>query len=452
MDNFLVAGISEMKAISGTEAGCSMEELWSAVQKFTAWLEKTGYRSYDPYDFWGTSYGRFARRLYYKKNPAGVLLTAPFILLEILYPGYRRLFVEKNRYPTADAQLGLAFLNLYESKSEQEGPKSSAAQASQAHDRPAEYWLARAKEIAAGLLKQSVPGYKGNCWGYPFDWQHVNGLMPKGTPHITATPYCYELFTTLYDLTGEGHYFEVAKSIATFVFEDLKDTPTGEDSAASSYTPYDRTKVVNASAYRAFVLMDAAERFQKEDYRTKALKNVRFILQSQNGDGSWLYAIDNPAEAFIDNFHTCFVLKNLYKLNRRLQSSEVRQAVQRGYEWYRKALFDEEENPRSYAIAPRVEIVRLELYNVAEAISLGLMLKDEFPNAAILAGIQTARLIRKYQVPRGHWVTRIYIGGIRHTLPYLRWSQSQLFLALTNFLAAASKQNNPVNECLRVAQ
>lgn len=440
-----------VKVISEAEAGCSVDELWTAVERFTEWLEKTGYGSYDPYDFWGTAYGKLARRLYYRKNPVGVLLTAPFILLEIVYPGYRRLFVRRDRYPTADAQLGLAFLNLYSAKSGQVPAKAGAEKYS-AKERPAEFWLRRAKVVAADLLKQSIPGYKGNCWGYPFDWQHVNGFMPRGTPHITATPYCYELFTRLYDLTGEDQYLKTAESIAAFVFEDLKDTPTGLDSAASSYTPYDRTKVVNASAYRAFVLVDAAERFRNETYRTKACKNVRFILQSQNSDGSWLYAIDNPAEAFIDNFHTCFVLKNLYKLNRHLKSEEIRQAVRRGYEWYRTALFDDEDNPKSYAIAPRVEIVRTEMYNVAEAISLGVLIGSEFPDAAVLAERQTEKLTRNYGLSSGHWVTRVYIGGIRHTLPYLRWPQSQLFLALTNFLMATSKQCNPVNECMRVAQ
>src|SRR5439155_19475764 len=96
-------------------------------------------------------------------------------------------------------------------------------------------------------------------------------------------------------------------------------------------------KVVNASAYRAFVLFDAARRFDNDAYRAKAWKNVRFILDAQRTDGSWLYAIDSPAEAFIDHFHTCFVLKNLYKLNCDLRSAEVAAAVPRGYEWYRQS-------------------------------------------------------------------------------------------------------------------
>ena len=229
----------------------------------------------------------------------------------------------------------------------------------------------------------------------------------------------------------------MARSIMAFVSKDLNDTPSGDDSAASSYTPKDHGKVVNASAYRAFLLFDAAQRFQNDTFRTQGWKNLRFILQNQQADGSWLYAVDDPAQAFIDHFHTCFVLKNLYKLNRHLQSADVKRSVQRGYNWYRKALFDSRDNPKSFAIAPRLQLVRLEMYNIAEAISLGVLLRDEIPEAFALAETLAAQLVGRYQLPAGHWVTRVYLGGIEHTLPFLRWPQSQLFLALTNLLVAA---------------
>lgn len=417
-----VEEVEQLSAGTSADAGCTARELRVAIGNFTLWLGRSGYSGYDPYDLWGTPYGRLARRLYYDKKLAGIALTAPILLMEILCPRLRGLFVKKDRFPTADAQLALGFLNLYEAiKTQATGGE----------------WLTKAKELGTSLLEQSVPGYHGYCWGYPFDWQNVNGLMPKGTPHITATPYCYEVFARLFDLTGEEQYLKVIRSITTFVAEDLKDTPTGQDSAASSYTPYDQGKVVNASAYRAFLLFDAARRFQNGDWRDKAWKNLRFILESQQADGSWLYAIDNPREAFIDHFHTCFVLKNLYKLNYHLRSADVQQAVTRGYEWYRKALFNEAGYPRSFAVAPRLQIVRLEMYNFAEAISLGVLLRDNIPEAFDHAKSLATNLVHSYQLPAGHWVTRVYLGGLRHTVPFLRWPQSQLFLALTNLLVAA---------------
>jgi hypothetical protein len=76
------------------------------------------------------------------------------------------------------------------------------------------------------------------------------------------------------------------------------------------------------------------------------------------------------------------------------------------------------------------------MYNVAEAITLGTLLKNDIPEAFALAQRLATRLVREYQLPVGHWVTRVYLGGIRHTLPFLRWPQAQLFLALTNLLVA----------------
>jgi hypothetical protein len=417
------------------------EELWTALSKFCDWLNRSGGVSYDPYDVLGTRYGRWARRIYYRKNPLGVLLTAPLVLMEILAPKLRGLFVRKRHYATADAQLVLAFLNLYELGREGSEIRATAA----ASDESRKVWLDKAEELASELLKQSAEGYSGFCWGYPFDWQHVNGFMPKGTPHITATPYCYEAFSGLFDATGDEKYLEITRSIATFVSNDLIDTPTGDGAAASSYTPYDQGKVVNASAYRAFVMFDAARRFDKETYFTKAQGNLRFVLNSQREDGSWLYAVDNPPEAFVDNFHTCFVLKNLYKINQHLENAEVAQAVRRGYEFYRNNLIGSDGDPKTYAVAPRTEIVRLEMYNFAEAITLGAMLRNDIPEAFALADELAAKLVRHFQLPTGHFVTRIYRGGIRHPVPYLRWPQSQLFLALTNLLLASEATGDAIN-------
>ena len=67
-------------------AGCTTAELWAVAERFVVWLEREGYAGYDPYDVWGTRFGQLARRLYYRKNPLGVLLTAPVLLMEIVCP------------------------------------------------------------------------------------------------------------------------------------------------------------------------------------------------------------------------------------------------------------------------------------------------------------------------------------------------------------------------------
>jgi hypothetical protein len=384
---------------------------------FSGWLGRHGYASYDPYDVWGTRYGLFARRTYYRSRLLGLPFVAPVLLTEILCPRLRAVLVRKQRYATADAQLLLAFLNLHALS-------------------PEEGFLERAVGLADDLLRISIPDYSGHCWGYPFDWQNNSGLWEKNTPYITATPYCFEAFLALHDVTGERRYRDVAASAAKFVSGDLRDTPTSDGAAAGSYSPNDASKVINASAYRAYVLAEAWHRFGSDAYRDKAAGNVNFILESQEADGSWLYALDSPNEAFIDHFHTCFVLKNLYKANRLLHREDVAAAIDSGYAYYREKLFDAEGSPKPFAVAPRTQLVRFEMYNFAEAITLGCLLRDDIPAAFDMARELAFRLHRRHRLRAGHFVTRVYLGGIRHTVPFLRWPQAQLFYAVTNLLEA----------------
>jgi hypothetical protein len=392
-------------------------EIWPAIRAFLAWLERHGVDSHDPYDLWGTSYGLWARRLYYARNPLGALAIAPLVAAEVLLPGAARLLVTKQRFATAEAQLALAFLNLHAVSGE----------------RP---YLESADHGARRLLDLSIPGYSGHCWGYPFDWQNNRGLWKRDTPFITSTPYCFEAFLGVADATGSQEHFDVAASIARFVARDLNESRVSADASAGSYSPNDQTQVVNASAYRAFVLFEASRRFGNDEYRDMAARNLRFILDSQRDDGSWLYGLESPAEAFIDHFHTCFVLKNLHKINRVIRNPAVTRAIERGWRFYRRALFHGDDTPKSFAIEPRMQVARVEMYNFAEAITLGALLKDSIPDACELAIRLTRTAIRQYQLPDGHFVTRAFRGGLRHTTPFLRWPQAQLFLALTNMLVA----------------
>ncbi|MES2474709.1 MAG: hypothetical protein V4640_02930 [Verrucomicrobiota bacterium] len=391
------------------------ELLEGGCRRFLGWLDKTGYASYDPYDIWGTRYGLWSRKIYYAKGKLAIPLVAPLVAVDLLCPSVRGWLVEKDRFATCDAQLLLAFLNLHGITEDQK-------------------YLDRAIALGDEILGYSIPGYKGPCWGYPFDWQNnKDEVWPKNTPYITCTPYCYEAYLGLFAATDDERYSELASGIAEFIFGDLKNLPTGPDTAAGSYSPYDERQVVNATAYRAYILADAGTRFGREDYLRDSRLNLNFVLESQAEDGSWLYAM-NEKKSFIDNFHTCFNLKNLIKLNRVLPDVRVEESIRRGYEYYRRELIDGDGNPKSFAVEPRLQIAKLEMYNFAEGITLGALLADDVPQARELAVELAGKLINEHQLTDGHFVTRVFRGGIRHTFPFLRWPQAQLFYALTNLL------------------
>jgi rhamnogalacturonyl hydrolase YesR len=345
----------------------------------------------------------------------GIPLVAPVFLSEIFFPSLRKAFVTKKRFPIADAHFILAFLNLYEITNKQE-------------------YLREAQNIATELLKSSVPGFSGNTWGYPFDWMTTRGLWTSGIPLITTTGYCFEAFLKLYDVTLEGKYFDIAHSIFQFTLNDLSDTAIDKDTAACSYSPVDNSQIVNANAYRSYVLMEGSLRFNNKVSAEKATLNINFILKNQNADGSWKYAVNDERDNFVDNFHTCFVLKNLLKINKIKKDEKISFAVKKGYSFYKNNLIDSTKRPLPFAKLSRLNIVKREMYDYAEGISLGLLMQNQDEEAKNIVNEMVGDLVNKYQNEDGSFITRVSLFDMENKIPYLRWPQSQLFYALTNYL------------------
>jgi hypothetical protein len=259
------------------------------------------------------------------------------------------------------------------------------------------------------------------------------------------------------------------RSIARFAHEDLVDQEVASEAFASSYGPFDKRRVVNASAYRALVLVRAGQRFQRPDWLEAARGNLAFVLHRQQSDGSWYYGMDDH-DQFVDNFHTCFVLKNLVKILRATgggtaqdadpardgaalgagipaapaggapaggapaaTGSAIGEAIRQGYAFYKRNLLDEEGLPVPFAQAQRLNLVRRELYDLAEGLNLALLMRWLDPDAETIAGRFVKELLDNWTLADGHFVTRITWFG-RNKVPYHRWAQAQTFFALTRTL------------------
>ena len=104
-------------------------------------------------------------------------------------------------------------------------------------------------------------------------------------------------------------------SIARHAAQDIPDYEVSETASSCGYYPTDDSGgVLNASAYRGFLLTSASQFFDRDEYWQKAERNLNFVLENQNADGSWFYATDGVRD-FVDHFHTCFVMKALAKVH-----------------------------------------------------------------------------------------------------------------------------------------
>ncbi len=337
------------------------------------------------------------------------------MLLDTFLPRSRSLVAPLRRYPIADAHFAAGFFHW----------------AAAGDDRAKE----RGLHFLAELDRSRCRGFDDLCWGYPFDWESRSGTITAGTPLITTVPYAYEAYELAHEAIGDSRNLQAMESVARFAFERIPVTDLADGSAAAGYTPTLRSHVVNASAYRAFLLAAAGCRFERREWTQAAERNLLFVLATQREDGSWPYAT-TAGDTFVDNFHTCLVLKNLFKLWRVIGRADVLAAVSRGYAFYRRHLLDEQLQPIPFAVKPRLTLYRRDVYDYAEGINLAVLLRDVAPEASTVLAALVSSVVRDWALPDGHFATRRLVAG-RNTVPYHRWAQSQLFHALAHYCRVA---------------
>ena len=394
----------------------------TSTKRFCDWLEGFGELSYDHQSFFASKIGRGAKALYYRQPLLGTAAVAPMIFFEAFVPSMRTLFWKPQRFPIADAHyaMGFAFLaSAYESD---------------------EYYR-RAVHFLEVLQETRCPGYKDYGWGYPFDWETRNGPMFANTPLITTLPYAYEAFSQVYALDSDPKWLAVMRSIAEHGFKDYRDMETGSGASSCGYTPAadDPCGVINASAYRAFLLTKAGLELSEQRYLNVAKKNLNFVIASQNADGSWPYAVDGTRD-FVDHFHTCFVMKALSKIEKLTGSVECKNAISRGVAYYLKNLFDAKRLPIPFSKAPRFTVYRRELYDYAECINLGVLLNGRFQELDETVSTVVKDVVERWQKKDGSFRARELKAGWDN-VPMHRWAQSQLFRSFS-FLLSQNKDES----------
>jgi hypothetical protein len=451
------------------------DQVSNVLANFIKWLSAYGETSLDYQSFFAGRIGGRAKALYYQKPFVGTIAIAPMIFCEAFLPSGRRLFHHPIRFPIADAHYAMGFAFLYEATGE----------FSQ---------LEKAVHFLTELEKSRCTGFKEYCWGYPFDWTTRNGVIKKQTPLITTTPYVYEAFLQTEELfekeraqrstlnaqrptsnvqhcsvapksnQGEStsnaelcpltpdlrpldrryEWREILESIARHAANDIKDFKTSEKASSCSYTPFDEGGVINAAAYRAFLLTSASQVFSREDYWKIAERNLNFVLENQNPDGSWFYAVDGVRD-FIDHFHTCFVMKALAKIHTLTGNKGCEAALAKGVKYYLASLFAEDGLPKPFSKAPRLTVYERELYDCAECINLCLLLRGGFPRLETTLETVVAGILKDWIKPDGSFRSRrLHFGW--DNVPMHRWGQAQMFRSLALYLDEERKSKKPKTE------
>jgi hypothetical protein len=389
------------------------DRISDVLTDFTEWLRVFGETSWDYQSFFAGRVGGQAKSLYYRHRLIGTAAVAPMIFCEAFLPAARRLFHHPIRFPIADAHYAMGFAFLYEAT----GDFSQ---------------LENAVHFLTELKKSRCREFKEYCWGYPFDWVWRGGTIKRDTPLITTTPYVYEAFLQVFQLDSRDEWKLILESIARHVAIDIKDFRTSETASSCSYTPFDEGGVINAAAYRAFLLTSASRVFSNDEYWKAGERNLNFVLENQNPDGSWPYAMDGVRD-FVDHFHTCFVMKALAKIHALTGHAATLEALRKGVSYYLDNLFDTDGLPKPFSRAPRLTVYKRELYDCAECINLCLLLRDRFPQLEATMETVVGGILKDWIKPDGSFRSRrLYLGW--DNVPMHRWGQSQMFRSLAFYL------------------
>jgi hypothetical protein len=283
--------------------------------------------------------------------------------------------------------------------------------------------------LAEKLLQQRSDGQAQSCWGYSFDWQQRVNLVPKGTPNIICTTFAGNALLDAQDVSGDDRYVDVCRSSAEFLRRVLYHEDVG-GTACFSYTPHVQSQVHNANLLGAAFLCRVSRSAQDESLLQPALRAARFSVKRQMSDGSWCYG-EAPTQRWIDNFHTGFNLCALDSIGRYTGVAEFDDSLRRGLHFFIEHFFCPDGAPRYFHNAT----FPIDIHAAAQSIITLLTLRHLDDRAEPLAWaayrwtvghmLDSAGFFH-YQKCRGYTVK----------IPYMRWSQAWMLLALSTLLEA----------------
>lgn len=385
------------------------KRMLETIGKLSSFMHSRNYASYDWWDLWSSKIGSWSKSLYHKNNLIGLPFVVALQFFDLLFPQFRKYYASEKIYPIVLAHSGLANLNLYDYSGDKK-------------------YLLYSIELGELLYKEATVTLNGIGWGMKHDWITINGLIPSGTPCNTQTAYAYELFLKLFLITNEDKYKHYLDKIANHIYSDFNET-INNAIVNCSYSTLDHRRVINANSYRMFMLLEYGTRFNKSKFYTKGIGTLNYLKSMQNPDGSWPYSEE---QHFVDHYHTCFVLKNLLKVKGIIgqQFLDYNEMLDKGVKYYLNSLFYVNQLPKPFTVKPRSTLFKYDCYDVAE--SLNLLLDIENQESKVENILEFA--LSKMQASGGWFKFRIYKFPVAFQIPYMRYANSAMFMALTKWL------------------
>ncbi len=380
-----------------------------SLNRLIEYVETEHFRGWDPYDalnspiLWHLSYGSKWIRIAFTQA------------LKICPINFRRLlFIKKDYNPKGLGLFLSGYIQLYKMYP----------------DRNYRYTIVKLIEL---LEKLKSPNTSGTCWGYNFPWQNRNGYSPLYRPTSVNTSFIGRAFVDAYEELHEEKYLDIARSSCDFILKDLNIVRETETELILSYNTADRERIYNSNMLSAAFLARVYGYTKEEHLIAAAEKMTNYVIAGQRSDGSWYYG-ENKNQYWIDLHHTAYVLESLYEFAVAAERDDLKTVIQKGLDYFVNTFFWDSGRPKLW----HDKDYPTDIHAMAAIIAL-VKLKDLYDHDALLEKI-VVWMIDHMQDQKGYFYYRTG-RWISNKIPFMRWSQSWAFLALTTYLHYLKEKN-----------
>jgi hypothetical protein len=277
------------------------------------------------------------------------------------------------------------------------------------------------------------PGVGYWCWGYSFPWQTRSIVVPRATPNLVCTTFVANALLDAFEQCKQPECLEMAISAADYILNELYWTD-GSSAAGFSYPlPSTRIHIHNANLLGAALLCRIFQHTRNEKYLAPALRVARYSAGRQQTDGSWFYG-EPSMQAWVDNFHTGYNLGALQSICQSLGTDEFQPHVRRGFEFYRDHFFRSDGAPRYF----HDRTYPIDIHCVAQSILTLMEFRYLDSSNVALAGSVLRWTMDHMWDERGFFYYRV-LRSCTIRIPYMRWSQAWMLLALATFISESDR-------------
>lgn len=296
------------------------------------------------------------------------------------------------------------------------------------HAENSKYLLETLLELEIKIQNPKSKTQNRVAFGYNFDWQSRAFFAPKGTPTIVPTAFACQAFIEGYELLGDSNYLESAKEICEFITQDLNRIGETDEEICFSYTPLDKSGIFNASLLAGECLAQVGLISNNKSYLKLAEKSARYVINRQKENGAWAYG-SLRRHAWIDNFHTAYILLSLFRLQKLIPSFECQNVIKKGLNFWIENFFLSDGTPKYY----NNKVYPVDIHSASAAI-VGLCELSELDERCLpLAEKVASWTIENLRDERGFFYYQKRKFSTIKT-PFIRWANAWTAFAFSKLL------------------